>query len=94
MTFEWDPVKSEANGRKHGINFEAVFSFDWESALVADRTRASDGEQRFAALGFYEGKLHTVVFTPRRRNIRIISMRRSNTTEEKAYDAAKIHSRK
>ena len=54
----------------HGIsNFNAMFDFDWENALIADRTRHGDGEQRFAALGLYAGKMHTVVFTKRNRNI-------------------------
>ena len=89
MIFEWDEEKRNLNREKHDIDFEAVFLFDWENALVADRTRAGEGEPRYAALGIYKRKLHTVIFTKRAGRIRIISFRRSNRTEEKAYDPAK-----
>lgn len=89
MIFEWDEAKNRINREKHGPDFDAVFTFDWENALVADRTRRGDGEPRFAALGLYAGKIHTVVFTKRDRNIRIISLRRSNRKEERAYESAK-----
>lgn len=89
MVFEWDEAKNKINREKHGLDFDAVSAFDWENALVADRTRHGDGEQRFAALGVYAGKMHTVVFTKRDRNIRIISLRRSNRREERACESAK-----
>jgi uncharacterized DUF497 family protein len=89
VIFEWDEAKNRINREKHGPDFDAVFAFDWEGALITDRTRHGDGEQRFAALGLYAGKIHTVVFTRRGPNIRIISLRRSNRTEQKAYETAK-----
>ena len=89
MTFEWDESKNEINREKHGLDFDAVFTFDWETALIADRTRRGDGEQRYAALALYAGKIHTVVFTKRSLNVRIISLRRSNRGEERAYESVK-----
>ena len=88
MSFEWDEKKNAINREKHGLVFDAVFAFDWENALVADRTRHSEGEQRYAALSLYAGKLHTVVFTKRDLKVRVISLRRSNRAEEKAYESA------
>lgn len=89
MIFEWDETKSRINREKHGLGFDAVFAFNWEDALVADRTRQSEGEQRLAALGLCDGKIYTVVFTKHGRNVRIISMRRSNRKEERAYESVK-----
>jgi uncharacterized DUF497 family protein len=89
VIFEWDETKNRINRQKHGLDFDAVFAFDWENALIADRTRHGDGEHRFAAVGLYAGKIHTVVFTKRSRNIRIISLRRSNRAEERGYESAK-----
>lgn len=88
MVFEWDEAKNKINREKHGLDFDAVFAFDWENALVVDRTRQGDRERRFAALGLYAGKTHTGVFTKRDRNIRIISLRRSNRKEERACESA------
>ena len=87
MIFEWDEAKRILNREKHGLDFADVDSFDWENALLADRTRDGDGERRYAALGMFKAKLHTVVFAKRGSRIRIISLRRSNRTEEKAYDS-------
>jgi uncharacterized DUF497 family protein len=88
VIFEWDETKNRINREKHALDFDAVFAFDWENAFITDRTRHGDGEQRFAAVGLYAGKMHTVVFTKRGRRIRIISVRRSNRTEERGYASA------
>ena len=43
MLFEWDEAKNRINREKHGLGFDAAFAFDWENALIADRTRPRDG---------------------------------------------------
>lgn len=58
MIFEWDEAKNRINREKHGPDFDAVFTFEWANALVADRTRRGDGEPRFAAFGLICGKIH------------------------------------
>ncbi len=83
--FEWDESKNSANRSKHGLSFDSVFDFDWDDPVIVDRSRHEDGERRFAAIGELCGKLHTVVFTRRGDNIRIISLRRSNAKEENIY---------
>ena len=48
--FEWDPKKSAANFRKHGIRFaEAATAFSDESAIT-NADPDSNGELRFVAL--------------------------------------------
>lgn len=84
--FVWDKSKNDANRTKHGLAFEAVHDFDWDDPVIVDRSRHEDGEKRYAAIGLLSGKLHTVIFTHRGDDIRIISLRRSNTKEEKTYD--------
>jgi len=86
MEFEWDDGKNKTNKRDHKIGFEAIFDFDWTSAQIADRSRVVDSEQRFAAIGPMRGKLYTVIYTWRKNTIRIISLRRSNRKEERAYE--------
>jgi uncharacterized DUF497 family protein len=83
--FIWDEKKNAANKEKHGLAFEVVQDFDWEAPVFMDRSRHEDGERRYAAVGNLYGKLHTVIFTLRDEDIRIISLRRSNSKEEKAY---------
>lgn len=86
MRFEWDATKDAANLVKHGIAFASTREFAWHRAVLFDRSRRDDGEKRFAAVGSLRGKLYTVIFTRRRKSIRIISLRRANKTEEKAYE--------
>jgi len=43
------------------------------------------GEDRFLATGRVEGQLLTVVYTERDERIRIISARRANRDEQRAY---------
>lgn len=86
MIFEWDEKKNAGNLAKHGRVGEAVHDFDWATAYVTDRSRHADGEARFSAINAFEGKVWTVIFTWRGEGrVRIISFRRSNSKEEKAY---------
>lgn len=89
MIFEWDENKNRENLRKHGIDFCVVGEFPWHDAAVFNRTREEDYEQRYAAIGFMNNKLYTVIFTKRGKQVRIISFRRANKTEEKAYEQEK-----
>jgi len=86
MRYEWDDAKNLSNKSKHGIGLDAVNAFDWETAVLVNRSRHADGEPRFAAIGLFKGKKHTVVYTERDNALRIISFRRSNKSEERIYE--------
>jgi uncharacterized DUF497 family protein len=47
------------------------------------------GEDRTVALGFTANRLDVLVFTLRRNKIRVISLRRANRKEKKAYHGKK-----
>jgi uncharacterized DUF497 family protein len=83
--FVWDESKNSANRAKHGLSFDAVYAFDWNNPVIVDRSRHTDNEQRFAAIGLLGGKLHTVIFTRRGEDIRLISLHRANKREETIY---------
>ena len=84
--FEWDDAKAEANLAKHGIPFdEAAAVFVDPLCIVIDATRASDGEERQKVIGTIAGRVFTVVFVTRGDVCRIISARRANAKEERAY---------
>ncbi len=93
MEFGWDPAKSEANLRERGFDFLfATLIFDGPTLEVED-TRRDYGERRVVAIGLADGLHLTVVYTDRRRSKgrverRIISARRSNRRERRAFDAA------
>jgi uncharacterized DUF497 family protein len=87
MKFEFDPAKNEANRFKHGLRLSfGKRVFDDPLHIVVSAHRAIDGEDRFKALGIVEGRLHIAVFVWREDKIRLISVRRSNNSEQRDYD--------
>jgi len=89
VTFEWDPVKSETNEVKHGINFEEAKAI-WQDPGRAVLQSKHDGEPRQLTIGLLDGKMYTVVTTTRDGVTRIISARRSRK-EEEAHHAEQNH---
>ncbi len=52
LRFSWDPIKAEANLRKHGVSFEeAQTVFYDENAIEFYDDEHSDWEDRFLLLG-------------------------------------------
>jgi uncharacterized DUF497 family protein len=85
--FEWDDAKAEANLRKHKISFRAACRvFEDPLALIKQDLSEDYGEDRFLAIGRVEGLLTCVAYTERGECIRIISARKANSNERRAYD--------
>ena len=85
----FDPVKDAANRKKHKLLL--AFGdriFDDDNHLIIPSIRKIDGEERFKAVGGVGEKLFTGVFVWRDGLPRFISVRRSNSGEERAYGAA------
>lgn len=85
MEFEWDPVKSSANKRKHGIDFEEAQAL-WDSPTLRAETRAGNDDVRHLTVGVIGDRYWTAITTPRDDRTRIISVRRSRDYEREAYD--------
>lgn len=87
MEFEFDPAKDEANRFKHGLRLSfGRRVFDDPLHIIVASHRSVDGEDRFKALGMVENRLHIAVFVWRDDKIRLISVRRSNSSEQRDYD--------
>ncbi|MFB3814831.1 MAG: BrnT family toxin [Terriglobales bacterium] len=63
MEITFDPAKNELNIRKRNLAFEPASDFDFETAIYAIDTRKDYGELRIRALGYLDGRLHSLVFT-------------------------------
>jgi len=85
MEYEWDDNKASSNLRNHGVSFDSVVDFSWESAMVVEDDRNDYGERRFIAYGPIGNRLHCLVFTLRGEMIRVISLRKANRREVKRY---------
>ena len=87
MDIEFDADKDEVNRFKHRLSL--AFGrriFDDPAHEVITSFREVDGEKRFKGVGRVDGKLYTAVFVMRGAAIRMISVRRSNASEQKEYD--------
>lgn len=87
--YEWDETKRAANVRAHGVDFTAVYVFDWETAVIDVDDREDYGELREIATGFVGAILHVVIFTQRDERVRIISLRKANRQDVKRYVEAR-----
>ena len=86
MFYEWDDSKAQINAIKHGVEFEQIELFDWDSAEVDEDHRKDFGESRYVATGYIKDRLHIVVFTIRDETVRLIGLRKANSRELKRYD--------
>ncbi|HTM03819.1 MAG TPA: BrnT family toxin [Vicinamibacterales bacterium] len=91
--FEWDPVKAEANLRKHGVSFdEAATVFLDPEGLDGPDELHSHAESRRRRLGTsVQHRVLIVAYTVRRtghaETIRLISARHASRRERAAYRA-------
>ena len=89
LSFEWDAPKAAANLEKHGVSFEQARTVFWDEAalLLADEDHFGD-EDRFYILGLSQDALELVVthcYRVEDEVIRIISARRADKSEQRAY---------
>jgi uncharacterized DUF497 family protein len=92
--FEWDSVKAQSNLEKHGVAFEDVEHFEFESSETVEDNRQDYGEDRYVSLGLIGRRLHALVFTMRNLDLktatlRVISLRKANNEEIDQYEQAK-----
>ncbi len=88
MEFEADPDKAAQNLRKHKVSFEEAASIfgDPMAYTFADPDH-SVGEHRWLTFGISgRGRLLAVIYTERRRKIRLISARPATKQERKIYE--------
>ena len=85
MNFEWDAMKNEANITKHGVGFGEATGIFHGRVLERLDSRRDYGETRIIATGIAEGRELVVVYTRRGEVRRIISARKANQNERRAY---------
>jgi len=84
MSFDWDEQKRRLNIEKHGLDFFDVGAV-FEAPHVVVPSAYSGKEERFLAVGLFEGRFVTVVYTTRSEAVRIISFRRARYEERQKY---------
>ena len=85
MRYDWDPAKAASNLAKHGVAFDAVERFEWDRIVV--RPSLVRSEPRLEVHGRIDGRLHVLGVSVETRTVRVISLRKSNKREEKAWES-------
>ena len=86
MKFEYDPGKSAANRKKHGIDFDEAQALLHDVRLLEAPANSVD-EPRFLVIGMIGPKHWTAVCTYRGEQVRIISVRRARKQEIEHYES-------
>ena len=85
MEFEWDNEKNNKNIEKHELDFADVALVFDNPLIEYEDTRNDYGEKRFFGIGVLRDIEISVIYTRRRKNIRIISARRARKDERQRY---------
>jgi uncharacterized DUF497 family protein len=88
MDISFDPAKDVRNVALRGLSFARAADFDWDGADIIEDVRFVYTERRFVAVGYLDGRLHVLCFTPTVDGIRVISFRKANVREAKRYGKA------
>ena len=87
MAVEFDPKKDATNRRKHGISLTEGDGVTDDPFVLTQEDESAQEEQRFIALGRnIFGQLRLVVYTYRGEDVRLISVRRPDAKQVKAYE--------
>ena len=87
MPFDFDPAKSVANLKKHGIDFEAARAL-WNDSNLLEVPAQTIDEHRYLVVGRIGDKHWSAIITYRDETIRLISVRRSRKGEIARYESA------
>jgi uncharacterized protein len=85
MKITYDPDKRDWTLTRRGLDFEWCSTVFDDVHLTVEDTRDDYGEPRFISIGQWDKRMVIVVWTPRSGSRRIISMRKANDREQKAY---------
>jgi uncharacterized protein len=87
VSYEWDPVKAQANFERHGIHFADAGTTLEDDLALTIRGPFSEDEDRWITLGKdAAGRLLVVVYAWRGDDARLISARPATPGEKTQYE--------
>ena len=85
MAIELDTAKRNATLEARGLDMARADEVFEGTTLTVEDDRQHYGEDRFITIGFLDGRMVILVWTPRNGTRRIISMRKANEREQALY---------
>ena len=87
MTVTFDPRKNAANLRKHGVSLAEGDGVLNDPLALTIEDDSAEGEERFVSIGMnLFGSLMVVAYTHRGDDVRLISVRKAEPKERRAYE--------
>ena len=86
MPIEFDAAKRKATLDARGLDMARAEEVLAGATLTVEDDRRDYGEDRFITIGFLDGTMVVLVWTPRNHARRIISMRKANERERALYE--------
>jgi uncharacterized DUF497 family protein len=80
----FDPAKRDKTLAERGLDFRRAKELFEGAHLTRSDSRRDYGEERFITAGWLDARIVLIVWTPRGRARRVISMRKANARETKA----------
>lgn len=86
MKIKFGTEKDAANIVRYGVALAlGAKIFDDQDVLIVPTIRDEDREERYKAIGLIDGKLWTAIHVYRGDVVMFLSVRRSNTGEQRSY---------
>ena len=85
MRITYDPAKRRRTLEERGLDFERSSEVFEGLTLEVEDNRHDDGEKRILCVGYLDGRMVMVGYTPRGVARHIFSMRRCNEREVRRY---------
>ena len=85
MLIEFDPAKRTDTLQSRGLDMARAGEVFAGATLTVEDDRRDYGEDRFITIGFLDGAMVVLVWTPRGGAHRVISMRKANERERALY---------
>jgi len=83
----FDPKKNAANLKKHGVSLAEGDGVLNDPLAITIEDHMAEGEQRFVSIGTNSfGSLMIVAYTYRGDDVRLISVRKAEPKERRAYE--------
>ena len=85
MWIEFDEGKRASTLRNHGLDMARAPDVLAGPTLTVADNRRNYGETRYITIGLLDEKMVVLVWTPRGKMLRIISLRKANDRERRIY---------
>ena len=85
MRVEFDEAKRATTLKARGLDLARAAKVFDGTTLTTQDDRRDYGEDRYITIGFLDGAMVVLVWTPRGTAYRIISMRKANERERRLY---------